>query len=118
MKKLILLLLFSHLLSGQSLTVSLTQNIAVDNTNAGIEPFSMSGYDPSETYKVSLAVSTTLAVNFSVPTNAGLILDTGYSSWTNITAVNFTGNSSNIESALNSLQFNTCLLYTSDAADE
>ena len=107
MKKLILLLLFSHLLSGQSLTVSLTQNIAVDNTNAGIEPFSMSGYDPSETYKVSLAVSTTLAVNFSVPTNAGLILDTGYSSWTNITAVNFTGNSSNIESALNSLQFNT-----------
>lgn len=107
MKKLTLFFLFCQLLSGQSLTVSLTQNIAVDETNAAIEPFSMSGYDPSETYKVSLAVSTTLAVNFSVPTNTGLILETGYTSWANITAVNFTGNSSNIENALNSLQFNT-----------
>ena len=107
MKKLTLFFLFCQLLSGQSLTVSLTQNIAVDETNAAIEPFSMSGYDPSETYKVSLAVSTTLAVNFSVPTNTGLILETGYTSWANITAVNFTGRPSNIQNGLNSILFNT-----------
>ena len=107
MKKLTLFFLFCKLLSGQSLTVSLTQNIAVDETNAAIEPFSMSGYDPSETYKVSLAVSTTLAVNFSVPTNTGLILETGYTSWTNITSVNFTGRPSNIQNGLNSILFNT-----------
>ena len=107
MKKLTLFFLFCQLLSGQSLTVSLTQNIAVDETNAAIEPFSMSGYDPSETYKVSLAVSTTLAVNFSVPTNTGLILETGYTSWTNITSVNFTGRPSNIQNGLNSILFNT-----------
>ena len=107
MKKLTLFFLFCKLLSGQSLTVSLTQNIAVDETNAAIEPFSMSGYDPSETYKVSLAVSTTLAVNFSVPTNTGLILETGYTSWANITSVNFTGPPSNIQNGLNSILFNT-----------
>jgi len=107
LKKLTLFFLFCQLLSGQSLTVSLTQNIAVDETNAAIEPFSMSGYDPSETYKVSLAVSTTLAVNFSVPTNTGLILETGYTSWTNITSVNFTGRPSNIQNGLNSILFNT-----------
>ena len=107
MKKSTLFFLFCQLLSGQSLTVSLTQNIAVDETNAAIEPFSMSGYDPSETYKVSLAVSTTLAVNFSVPTNTGLILETGYTSWTNITSVNFTGRPSNIQNGLNSILFNT-----------
>ena len=108
MKKLSLFFLFCQLLSGQSLTVSLTQNIPVDEINVGIEDFSLSGYDASTTYKVSLSVSTTLGgVKFRITSTAGLTRDIGYTSWTNITSVNFTGTPSNIENGLNSILFNT-----------
>jgi len=107
-KKLIPLLLFFSTSYGQTLTVSLTQDIPVDENNVEIEDFSLSGYDASTTYKVSLSVSTTLAgVKFSVTSTAGLTRDTGYTSWTNITSVNFTGIPSNIQNGLNSIQFNT-----------
>ena len=106
-KKFAFLLLFSQIIYGQTLTVSLTQNIAVDKNNVEIEDFSLSGYDASTTYKVSLSVSTTLASTFSVLSTTGLTRDTGYPSWTNITTVNFTGTPSNIENGLNSIQFNT-----------
>ena len=93
---------------GQTLTVSLTQDIPVDENNVEIEDFSLIGYDASSTYKVSLSVSTTLAgVKFSITSTAGLIRDTGYTSWTNITSVNFTGIPSNIQNGLNSIKFNT-----------
>ena len=93
---------------GQTLTVSLTQDIPVDENNVEIEYFSLIGYDASTTYKVSLSVSTTLAgVKFSITYTAGLIRDTGYTSWTNITSVNFTGIPSNIQNGLNSIKFNT-----------
>ncbi len=93
---------------GQTLTVSLTQDIPVDENNVEIEDFSLIGYDASTTYKVSLSVSTTLAgVKFSITSTAGLIRHTGYASWTNITSVNFTGIPSNIQNGLNSIKFNT-----------
>ena len=92
---------------GQTLTVSLTQEIPVDENNVEIEDFSLSGYDASTTYKVSLSTSTTLATTFSLLTTTGLTRDTGYVSWINITEVNFTGSPSNIENGLNSIEFNT-----------
>ena len=108
MKKLTLFFIFCQLISGQSLTVSLTQNIPVDEINVGIEDFSLSGYDESITYKVSLSVSTTLGgVKFSITSTAGLTRDIGYTSWTNITSVNFTGTPSDIQNGLNSILFNT-----------
>ena len=106
-KKFAFLLLFSQIIYGQTLTVSLTQNIPVDENNVEIEDFSLSGYDASTTYKVSLSVSTTLAATFSVLTTAGLTRDTGYPSWTNISSVNFTGTPSNIQNGLNSIVFKT-----------
>ena len=107
-KKLIPLLLFFSTSYGQTLTVSLTQDIPVDENNVEIEDFSLIGYDASSTYKVSLSVSTTLAgVKFSITSTAGLTRDTGYTSWTNITSVNFTGIPSNIQNGLNSIKFNT-----------
>ena len=83
-KKLIPLLLFFSTSYGQTLTVSLTQDIPVDENNVEIEDFSLSGYDASTTYKVSLSSSTTLATTFSLLTTTGLTRDTGYTSWTNI----------------------------------
>ena len=58
-KKIALFFLLSQIINGQTLTTSLTQNIPVDESNIGIENFSLSGYDASTTYKVSLSVSTT-----------------------------------------------------------
>ena len=106
-KKIIFLFLFSQFVNGQTLTVSLTQNIPVDENNVQIENFSLSGYDATTIYKVSLSTSTTLATTFSLLTTTGLTRDTGYVSWTNITEVNFTGSPSNIENGLNSIEFNT-----------
>jgi gliding motility-associated-like protein len=106
-KKIIFLFLLSQFVNGQTLTASLTQNIPVDENNVQIENFSLSGYNASKTYKVSLSTSTTLAVTFSLETTTGLTRDTGYLSWTNITEVNFTGTPSNIENGLNSIEFNT-----------
>ena len=113
-KKIALFFLLSQIINGQTLTTSLTQNIPVDESNIGIENFSLSGYDASTTYKVSLSTSTTLAVTFSLLTTTGLTRDTGYISWTNVTSVNFTGSPSNIENGLNSIKFNT----TTDADEE
>ena len=84
-KKLLPLLLFFNTSYGQTLTVSLTQEIPVDENNVEIEDFSLSGYDASTTYKVSLSTSTTLATTFSLLTTTGLTRDTGYVSWINIT---------------------------------
>ena len=107
-KKLLPLLLFFNTSYGQTLTVSLTQEIPVDENNVEIEYFSLIGYDASTTYKVSLSVSTTLAgVKFSITSTAGFTRDTGYTSWTNITSVNFTSIPSNIQNGLNSIKFNT-----------
>jgi len=106
-KKLVPLLFFFSTSYGQTLTVSLTQNIPVDENNVEIEDFSLSGYDASTTYKVSLSTSTTLATTFSLLTTTGLTRDTGYTSWTNISSVNFTGTPSNIQNGLNSIVFNT-----------
>ncbi|MDC3276057.1 gliding motility-associated C-terminal domain-containing protein [Flavobacteriaceae bacterium] len=106
-KKNILFFLFSHIIIGQTLTTSLTQNIPVDENNVEIQNFLLSGYDASTTYKVSLSVSTTLASTFSLLTTTGLTRDTGYTSWTNVSSVNFTGTPSNIQNGLNSIVFNT-----------
>jgi len=113
-KKIIFLFLITQSINGQTLTTSLTQNIPVNENNAQIENFSLSSYDASKTYKVSLSTSTTLAVTFSLVTTTGLTRDTGYLSWTNVTSVNFTGSPSNIENGLNSIKFNT----TTDVDEE
>lgn len=107
MKKIIFLLFLSQVTFSQSLTISNTQNIAVDETNLAIEPFFLNGYDPTQTFKVSLSISGTPGVSFDVNTTLGLTRDSGYSSWNNITSVNFTGLITDIENALNSLRFDS-----------
>ena len=107
MKKLFFLLFLCQFAFSQSLTISKTQDIAVDETNIAIEPFSLNGYDPTQIFKVSLSLSGTPGVTFDVNNTLGLTRDSGYSSWTTITSVNFTGLSTDIENALNSLRFNS-----------
>ncbi len=105
--RLILLLVSSCLIGQQTLTVSLTQDVPVGENGVVISNFSLSGYNGSTTYKVSLSSTGNANGTFSVLTTTGLTRDFGYNSWTNITGVNFIGTPSNIESALNSIRLNT-----------
>ena len=105
--RLIFLLVCSCLIGQQTLTVSLTQDVPVDEDGVAINNFSLSGYNDSTTYKVSLSSTGNSNGTFSVLTTTGLTRDFGYNSWTNITVVNFIGTPINIENALNSIKLNT-----------
>jgi len=109
MKKILLtlLLLVSYFGFSQTLTTPTSQEVPVGVNGIGISGFSLDGYDVNTTYKVSLSITGNANATFSVNTTTGLTRDYGYNSWTNISAVNFTGKPSDIENGLNSIKFNT-----------
>ena len=69
--------------------------------------YSLTGYDATATYKASVVALGSASATFNIKTNTGLSLDSGYSSWEDISVVNFKGTSANIENALNSIELNT-----------
>ena len=109
MKKLVtfLVLLFTSIGFSQSLTTPTSQNIPVGVNGLGISGFSLTGYNSSSLYKVSLSITGNANATFSVNTTLGLTRDYGFNSWTNITGVNFTGTPASIQNALNSIKLNT-----------
>ena len=107
MKNFLFLLLFPIISFGQTLSVPTSQEVPIGVAGIGISGFSLSGYNSTSTYKVSISVSGSAGSTFSIGTTTGLTRDYGYYSWTNITAVNFTGTPSNIENGLNSIKLNT-----------
>ena len=111
MKKFILNLIFILLVSiggySQTFTTPTSQEVPVGVNGVGISGFSLSGYNTTTTYKVSLSVTGNANGTFSVNTTTGLTRDYGYNSWTNITSVNFTGTPDKIEDGLNSIKLNT-----------
>ena len=105
-----LLLIFLFLVSivhGQTLTTPTSQNIPVGVNGLPISGFSLNGYNPSTTYKVSLSITGNANSNFTVNTTTGLTRDFGFNSWVNLTSVNFSGTPTNIQNGLNSITFNT-----------
>ena len=109
MKKLVtlLVLLLTTIGFSQTLSTPTSQDIPVSVNGVGISGFSLSGYNTNTTYKVSLSITGNANASFTIGTTTGLTRDYGYNSWTNISAVNFTGIPANIENALNSIKFNT-----------
>lgn len=109
MKKLVTLLvvLFTTLGFGQTLTTPTSQEVPVGVNGVGISGFTLNNFNETTTYKVSLSVTGNANGTFSVNTTTGLTRDYGYSSWTNISAVNFTGTPDKIEDGLNSIKLNT-----------
>jgi hypothetical protein len=109
MKKLVTLLLVLISTYGVSQTLSspTSQEVPVGVNGIGVSGFSLSGYNQSTTYKVSLSISGNANARFDVTTTLGLTRDFGFNSWTNVTAVNFTGIPQNIENGLNSIKLNT-----------
>jgi hypothetical protein len=111
MKKFIFILLYTLLVCNlgysQTLTSPTSHEVPVGVSGIGVSGFSLSGYNQSTTYKVSLSISGNANGTFSVNTTLGLTRDYGFNSWTNVTAVNFTGTPQNIENGLNSIKLNT-----------
>ena len=109
MKKLftILFLLLTTIGFGQTLTTPTSQEVPVGVNGVGISGFTLNNFNETTTYKVSLSVSGGANGTFSVNTTTGLTRDYGYTSWTNISSVNFTGTPTNIENGLNSIKLNT-----------
>ena len=111
MKKFIFILLYTLLVCNlgysQTLTSPTSQEVPVGVNGIGVSGFSLTGYNSSSLYKVSLSITGNANGTFSVNTTTGLTRDFGFNSWTNITGVNFVGTPASIQNALNSIKLNT-----------
>ena len=107
LKTALYLMLSSYLMMGQTLTVSETQQVPISTSAASIETFIFDAFDTSINYKVSLLFGQCQWNVQRQYNHCGLTRDFGYTSWTNITSVNFLGTQSNIKNALNSITINT-----------
>jgi len=111
MKKFIFNLIFILLVSlwgySQTLSSPTSQEVPVGVNGIGVSGFSLTGYNTSSLYKVSLSISGNANATFSVNTTLGLTRDYGFNSWTNITGVNFVGTPASIQNGLNSIKLNT-----------
>ena len=55
------------------------------------DDFQVSGFAASTNLLVSITISGSTAARINLPTTTGLTLESGYSSWTNTSQINFTG---------------------------
>mgnify|MGYP003347351856 CR=1 FL=1 len=108
MKKiLIILFLLPLTFFGQSITAPPGRTYQVNTSGQDASGFAVNGFT-TETLLTSIGfVNPPAGVTFSITTTTGLSFATGYSSWSNITRVSFTGTQSNINNALATLKVNT-----------
>lgn len=108
MKKiLVILLLFPIFVLGQSITAPPGRTYQVNVSGQDASGFVISGFT-NETLLTSIGfVNPPAGTTFSILTITGLTRATGYTSWTNITRISFTGTQTNINNALASLKVNT-----------
>jgi gliding motility-associated-like protein len=90
--------------------------ILVNNTiNNPLGDFILSGFEANDVIEVAVGLENyTMGSTFTVPTNAGLTLTYGYTSWTNVTTVGFTGTQSAVNTALASIKLNAGAAGTSN----
>jgi gliding motility-associated-like protein len=83
-------------------------NFALNTANQNPGDFSLSGFNSAATLLCSVGlVNPPAGTTFNFTVNTGLTLSTGYSSWTGLTRVSFTGTQANINAALASLSIST-----------
>jgi len=83
-------------------------NFALSTANQDPGDFSLSGFSSSATLLCAVGlVNPPSGVSFNFTVNSGLTLTTGYTSWTGLTRISFTGTQSNINAALASLRVST-----------
>ena len=71
------------------------------------DDFEVSGFSESANLLVSITVSGSTAAKVNLPTTTGLTLESGYTSWTNTSQINFTGSQTNINAALDAMTLNS-----------
>ena len=107
MRLLLIILLFPFIVLGQSITAPPGRTYQVSTANQDASGFVISGFT-TETLLASVGfVNPPSGTTFSITTTTGLTRATGYTSWTNITRISFTGTQANINNALASLKVNT-----------
>ena len=107
MRLLLIILLFPFIALGQSITAPPGRTYQVSTANQDASGFVISGFT-TETLLASVGfVNPPSGTTFSITTTTGLTRATGYTSWTNITRISFTGTQTNINNALASLKVNT-----------
>ena len=104
----ILFLFVTVLVLGQSVTSPVSRTYQINTAGQDASGFNVSGFGSSDVLLASIGIINPPAgTTFSVNTTTGLTFATGYSSWTNITRISFTGTMSNINNALSTLKINT-----------
>ncbi|MGC6403571.1 MAG: FG-GAP-like repeat-containing protein, partial [Flavobacteriaceae bacterium] len=89
-------------LSTISLSTIQTQEIPINTPAHEVNDFTLSNFDSSD-YLVSLNLSGASTETFTIHSTSSLTLEYGYSSWSTIQTLNFSGKKEAIENALNSL---------------
>jgi len=89
-------------------TAPSNQNVPLNTQNWELtEQFNLAGYDVTKTYKAAVLILGDPNATITITENSAISFDYGFSDWTDVTNINFTGTASEIESALNSIQVNT-----------
>jgi F5/8 type C domain len=102
MKKLIFLVfLFSKIpVLGQTITSPSPLSIEANAINVDAGDFVVNWANSTDNILVSLSLDYQNSATFSLPVTTGLTLNTGYTSWTNITSIVFYGTKTNVNNAL------------------
>jgi gliding motility-associated-like protein len=83
-------------------------NFALNTANQNPGDFSLTGFNSSDILLCAVGfVNPPAGTTFNFSVNTGLTLSTGYSSWTGLTRVSFTGTQADINAALASLTVST-----------
>ena len=83
-------------------------NFALNTANQDPGDFSLTGFNSTATLLCAVGlVNPPAGTAFNFTVNSGLTLSTGYSSWTGLTRVSFTGTQANINAALASMRIST-----------
>jgi len=69
--------------------------------------FEISGFGQAANLLISITVSGSATARVNLPTTTGLTLESGYTSWTNTSQINFTGTQENVNSALDAMTFDS-----------
>ena len=103
---LIFVFLYSFL-SSQGITAPNSLTIESNRTNVDAGDFVISWPNNTDQILVSVSLDYHNGSSISFPSNSGLTLNTGYSSWTGVTSVVFYGTRDNINTALANMTIST-----------
>jgi hypothetical protein len=103
----ILFLFFSFFGFSQSVSAPVSRTYQINTSGQDASGFVINGFN-SETLLTSIGlINPPAGTTFSITTTTGLTFASGYSTWSNITRISFTGTMTNVNNALASLKINT-----------